>query len=544
MNAANTVIGVFARLNNGEKLQDAACSELMQNNVPDFQCASLAVKLASRDQTPCERDLLVRIFQRNPEIRTLISAAWPYIYGSVDLAPPAGSNCNACILEIIARLRSHERIGDQLFIRLISGFMKGEVSKTVMSAVLALVRIQEISEDDAISMTKAMVGSGEIVDYRPFADRMFRRILRRYPTGGVSEKVSLILPSLLLALSNDLPIFSTTLVARSLGFTGGTWDKLKSIPGFRFPYPGQETEATLKTCNVAMCTTDDKIAPADRDLYLLRSQTGNVEVDSLIISSIASKHLALPPHRILLDVRFGESAFLKGIEHASLVASKLKRIFNDYSIPCTSLLVGTSDPTGVAVGNALEVLEALLVMGAHIQWPQSDPVSLDRQRRLVSEQSVELCCSEFANLDTHAFRSRVNRLLSEGVVLKAFWKLLSAHSVPTNTIQQLETDPARMLLRGLTAVEIFSPRKGQLKRIDLKGIGNIVNFGFVPLDLASDAGSNNGGVWLHVQEGSQIMHEEKLCTAFFDDSLISEADKEAACAQVAQCFELAGKTHL
>jgi len=166
-----------------------------------------------------------------------------------------------------------------------------------------------------------MLESGSVFDYRSLARKTGRRLIRRYPTGGVSEKVSLILPSILVALSEHIPLMSTTLVARSLSFTGGTWDKLAIIPEFRFAAPGQDIENILAETRVAVCTTNSQVCPADRSLYTLRSLTGNVVSKPLIISSICSKHLALPVHRILMDVRFGPGSFMFRKEDAMDLAT-------------------------------------------------------------------------------------------------------------------------------------------------------------------------------------------------------------------------------
>ena len=537
-NDSRDVIRALAQLNAGEALSVSTCGRLREASPPSYQCGSLAVKLASRPLAPDERSLLTWILDQNPEIHELIAIAWPHIYPSSALNVDLPALATECIRRIIKRVRLHDPIGPSLFARCISEFMSGQVSKTALSVLLALIRLEGLSIDDTIALTEAMVASGDIVDYRPLANKMSRRILRRYPTGGVSEKVSLILPSLLLAMSNELPILSTVLVGRSLGFTGGTWDKLLSIPGFRFPSPGAETEDVLMACNVAMCTTNNQIAPADRGMYILRSQTGNVESDPLIISSIASKHLAIPPHRILLDVRFGDSAFLEDAERAQLVASHLRDIFESHSISCTSLLIPTSQPTGVSIGNALEVLESLYIMGAEIRYPPVNPAAVERQKELVVEQAVDLVSTEFRELDRGVVHRAVNQMLSDGTALKSFWKLLSAHSVAEATIVQLQNDPSQVLMSGLSATEVSSPKSGQLAHIDLREIGNIVNFGLASLELGMQAGANRGGVWLNVQEGGSLKMGEQLCLAVFDDLIVSGSDRKLLCNQLTQCFHI------
>lgn len=535
-----SIVDCYERIGCGLSLDERTCAALRENQPPDFQLASLAVKLCLKEKSTYEQALLSWILEKNAPVRNLISIALPQEIANSETSRILSHDelLHETGREVLARIGRGRRVGKELLIDFIAQYLKGDVSKPAMATALALICAKGLQRPDVLGLTYAMVHSGKIIDHRPFAETRGKKLLRRYPTGGISEKVSLVLPSVLMALSDELPILATILVGRSLGFTGGTWDKLSVIPGFKFPEPEVEVKSVLEACSIAMCTTGSVIDPADRELYLLRSQTGNVVSEPLIVSSIASKHLALPPHRILLDVRFGSGAFLPTQAEAQSVSTLLCQILEGKSIECTSMLLDTSQMTGTAIGNALEVMESLAVMGGRSDSTHINMSMVWSQRSIVMEQVAELCLSEFPLLERANFKARVDELFRSGAVLSAFWRLLQAHSVSDRTVLELQQRPSNLLLAGLDEMPVSSVHAGRLVDIDLKRIGNIVNFSLGPPKLAQKPGENKNGVWLHVQKGDQVILGEKLCTALFDSQLINEADQALLCLELQECFTM------
>ena len=192
------------------------------------------------------------------------------------------------------------------------------------------------------------------------------------------------------------------------------------ISGFRFALPGEETENILAATNVALCTTNSAVCPADGSLYTLRSITGNVVSKPLIVSSICSKHLALPVDRILMDVRFGPGAFMVGKEDASDLGDDICGLFQQEGISSEAMLVGTESPTGSAIGNAVEVVEAIAIMGGtSVFFPKPEAAML-LQRQLVQEQAVRLIKAEFPDCDIDSIESNITQLFETKQLVRTF----------------------------------------------------------------------------------------------------------------------------
>lgn len=318
-----------------------------------------------------------------------------------------------------------------------------------------------------------MKNSGQIYNYKNnFTNK---KIIRRYPTGALSEKVALILPSMLSAIADEYPIISTFLVAKSLSFTGGTWDKLNVLQGFVFPNPGDETLEVLKKCNVAMTVTKDDLCPADRILYQIRSLTGTVNSIPLAVASIASKQLACPADLLLLDVRFGEGAFFKQGE-----AKRLKKLINTIlkqeGFDIINSFIKMDQPNGIGIGNYLELCEAICIIKDEysLMW---DIRAINEQKNIVIKFFARIMNYFFPKFSIKEWKTIGNNLFLEGKVIKAFENLLIAHSAPLNIVNPLIKDPFKHF--NLTKiVEVKSMKKGTLNKIDQKRIGNITNFGF------------------------------------------------------------------
>ena len=197
---------------------------------------------------------------------------------------------------------------------------------------MVIIKFKGLGKDDTILFTREIAKSGKKFDYRNSKTLNRRKIISRYPTGALSEKIALIMPSLLFCLAKTYKFCSPFLIAKSLGYTGGTWDKLLSIPNFNFPLQGIETLNILKQCNVTMAVTKGNFNPVDRILYQLRSLTNTVDSFPLIVSSIGSKQLALPLDSLLLDIRYGSGTFLKTLNEAKLFYQYLFEITSSENI--------------------------------------------------------------------------------------------------------------------------------------------------------------------------------------------------------------------
>jgi pyrimidine-nucleoside phosphorylase len=246
-----------------------------------------------------------------------------------------------------------ELAGDEIA-DLIAGYVRGDVPDYQMAAFAMAVTLRGMSRDETLALTEAMLASGETL-HRPQGGPPR---VGKHSTGGVGDKVSLVLVPLLAACGLAVPKIS----GRGLGPTGGTLDKLESIPGLRIDLSPPEAAAVLAAVGCHITSASADIVPADRKLYALRDVTGTVVSIPLITASILSKKLAEDLDALVLDVKSGSGAFMQTLEEARELAWSLVTVASRHGIACTALLTDMDQPLGRAAGNAIEVDEAVAVL--------------------------------------------------------------------------------------------------------------------------------------------------------------------------------------
>src|SRR5215218_7769121 len=236
----------------------------------------------------------------------------------------------------------------------IGAYTDGTVPDEQMSALLMAVFFRGMSPDELAVWTQAMIDSGERKDLSPLG----RPTADKHSTGGVGDKITLPLAPLVAACGVAVPQLS----GRGLGHTGGTLDKLESIPGWRAALSNEEMFAQLESLGAVICAAGDGLAPADKKLYALRDVTGTVEAIPLIASSIMSKKIAEGTGALVLDVKVGSGAFMKDVDAARELAETMVALGNDAGVTTVALLTDMSTPLGRTAGNALEVAESVEVL--------------------------------------------------------------------------------------------------------------------------------------------------------------------------------------
>jgi pyrimidine-nucleoside phosphorylase len=247
----------------------------------------------------------------------------------------------------------HELTADEIS-DLISGFTAGEIPDYQMSAWAMAVFFRGMTPAETQHLTTAMMESGTVLDYPDGSPPK----VDKHSTGGIGDKTSLVLAPLLACDENWVPMIS----GRGLGITGGTLDKLESIPGFNIHIDERRALAQLKSIGVFMIGQSADICPADKKLYALRDVTGTVPSQPLIVASIMSKKLAENLDRLVLDVKFGSGAFMKTRKEAKQLAASMTEVGNLMGVKVTHLLTPMDEPLGRTVGNALEVSESVEVL--------------------------------------------------------------------------------------------------------------------------------------------------------------------------------------
>src|SRR6201990_2888085 len=252
-------------------------------------------------------------------------------------------------VDVIARKRDRGELEYAAIDWVVDAYTRGVVADEQMSALLMAILLNGMSRAEIARWTAAMIASGERLDFSSRAPPP----PDTHSTGGVGDKITLPLSPLVAACGAAVPQLS----GRGLGHTGGTLDKLESIPGWRASLSKDEMLAVLRDVGAVVCAAGDGLAPADKKLYALRDVTGTVEAIPLIASSIMSKKIAEGTGALVLDVKVGSGAFMKDLATARELASTMVRLGTDSGVKTVALLTDMNTPLGYAVGNANEVAE-------------------------------------------------------------------------------------------------------------------------------------------------------------------------------------------
>ncbi len=253
--------------------------------------------------------------------------------------------------ELIGKKRDKKKLSKEEIECFVSGYTKGTVPDYQASALLMAIFLNGMDNEETVNLTRSMMRSGKVVDLSSIPGAK----VDKHSTGGVGDKVSLILAPLVAACGLTVPMIS----GRGLGHTGGTLDKLESIPGFRTNLSLKRFSRNLSDIGLCMVGQTKEIAPADRRLYALRDVTGTVNSIPLITASILSKKLAEGADALVFDVKVGNGAFMRESEEAVLLAKNLVWIARRFGKKAVALITDMNEPLGEAVGNSIEVIEAI-----------------------------------------------------------------------------------------------------------------------------------------------------------------------------------------
>lgn len=353
-----------------------------------------------------------------------------------------------------------KRDGESLTREEIQSFVDGVASESLAdyqaSALLMAIFLKGMSADETAMLTDAMLHSGEILDF----SEIQKPKVDKHSTGGVGDKTSLILAPLVAACGAAVPMIS----GRGLGHTGGTLDKLESIPGYRVHLSVTEFREILKQVGFAMMGQTKEIAPADKKLYALRDATATVEAIPLIVASIMSKKLAAGLAALVLDVKTGSGAFMSDEDDARELARALVATGNSFGVHTEALLTDMSQPLGRAVGHAIEVRECIDILRSE-EDERARPVkelSLELAARMVALSGVE------PSLETA--REKVLGSLRSGDALECFRKNVEAQGGDPRVCDT----PAQLLPLTEREVKVESTRTGFIQSVDAAEIGHAV----------------------------------------------------------------------
>ncbi len=338
----------------------------------------------------------------------------------------------------------------------VEGVTRGGLADYQAAALLMAVFLNGMSADETAWLTEAMLRSGVTLDFsdveKPKVDK--------HSTGGVGDKTSLILAPIVACCGVAVPMIS----GRGLGHTGGTLDKLESIPGYRVHLALDEFRSILGEVGFAMMGQTAEIAPADKKLYALRDATATVEAIPLIVASIMSKKMAAGLDALVLDVKTGTGAFMSKEEDARTLARALVATGNSFGVRTEALLTDMSQPLGRGVGHAIEVRECIEILRNESSAAASAAreLSLELAARMIALSGLE------GSLDEA--RERAGRSLESGSALECFRQNVLAQGGDPEVCDE----PARLLPLTAHEVRVESPRTGFVTNIDTAEIGHAV----------------------------------------------------------------------
>jgi thymidine phosphorylase len=390
------------------------------------------------------------------------------------------------VIDVIVTKRGGGRLSREQIDWVVDAYTRGVVADEQMSALAMAILLNGMTRPEIAAWTEAMIRSGERMDWsglgRPTTDK--------HSTGGVGDKITLPLAPTVAACGAAVPQLS----GRGLGHTGGTLDKLESIPGWRAALSTEEMLEVLRSTGAVVCAAGTGLAPADRKLYALRDVTGTVESIPLIASSIMSKKIAEGTGALVLDVKVGSGAFMKTVDDARELAETMVAIGADHSVRTVALLTAMDRPLGRAVGNAVEVAESVEVLGGG--GPED-----------VVELTVTLAREMLAAAGMEGGKDPADAL-RDGSAMDVWRRMISAQG----------GDPDAKLPVAAESHEVTASATGVLSRLDAYGVGLAAWRLGAGRARKEDPVSAGAGIVCHAKPGDRVTAGQPLLTLHADDA--------------------------
>jgi pyrimidine-nucleoside phosphorylase len=407
-------------------------------------------------------------------------------------------------VDVIRKKRDGGELSRAEIESLVRGYTDGSIPDYQVSAWLMAALLRGLSRAETAALTDAMLHSGQVMNLSEFACAK----VDKHSTGGVGDKTSLVLAPLVAAGGLMVPMIS----GRGLGHTGGTLDKLESIPGFKVDLSPARFRAVMRQCGCCMIGQTSEIAPADRKLYALRDVTGTVESPFLICASIMSKKLAEGIDGLVLDVKTGSGAFMKTEEDAAFLAELMVETGERMDKKMAALITDMDQPLGQRVGNAMEVEECLDIM-----------------RGKGPEDLYELCIELAAWMfrvggrakSLGEARSLSEELIRSGAALDKFRQMVEMQGGNPDAL-----DDFTLLPRAKRYVEVVSTVSGYVTAMQTEDVGTACVVLGGGRERKEDSVDPAVGIWLHKKVSDPVAVGETLCTIYYnDDARMGRAKK-------------------
>ncbi len=414
-------------------------------------------------------------------------------------------------VDVIRKKRDGGELSGAEIEGLIGAYTRGEIPDYQVSAWLMAVVLRGMTRSETAALTDSMLRSGEVLDLSSLSAKK----VDKHSTGGVGDKTSLVLAPLAASAGVAVPMIS----GRGLGHTGGTLDKLESIPGFNVNLPVAEFRRVLETCGCAMIGQTAEIAPADRKLYALRDVTGTVESPYLICASIMSKKLAEGIDALILDVKTGSGAFMKSDKDATFLAQLMVETGERMGKSVVALITDMDQPLGTMIGNSLEVIECVEVLRG------GGPEDL---RALCTELAGWMLYLGGAATTVAAGRQQSERLVSSGKALEKFRQMVELQGGDPRAIDDVKRLPAAQHV-----MQVKASKGGYVASIQCEQVGTACVVLGGGRERKEDSVDPSVGIILHKKVRDRVSVDEPLATIHYNAAPRAERARqliEASCA--------------
>jgi pyrimidine-nucleoside phosphorylase/thymidine phosphorylase len=409
------------------------------------------------------------------------------------------------IYDIIHKKRDRVALTAEEIRFFVQGYAQGDIPDYQASALLMAIYLNGMTDEEMLALTHEMLASGQVLEWTHLPGCR----VDKHSTGGVGDKTSLILAPIVAAAGVYVPMIS----GRGLGHTGGTLDKLESIPGFNVRLTTDEFRSVLKSTHLAFAGQTEDIAPADRKLYALRDVTATVESIPLIASSILSKKLAEGIDALVLDVKTGAGAFMKSLADAQALARTLVQIGKGAGKRVVALITDMNQPLGTHIGNTLEVVESAGVLTGQVKGDLAE---------LSFELAAHMLVLGEAAGDLAEARRRVQEIVEKGAAFRKFQEVVAAQGGDPQALEEHARMPAAKRSETITATQ-----RGYVQAVDAEEVGvaaMLLGAGRTQVDAAIDHGA---GVVLHHKVGEKVEEAAHLATLYFNDEVAGATGAEA-----------------
>ncbi len=438
-------------------------------------------------------------------------------------------------MDIIRKKRDSVELSAAEIEWLVSSYTRDEIPDYQISAWLMAVVLRGMTRAETAVLTDSMLHSGDVLDFSAIAAKK----VDKHSTGGVGDKTSLVLAPVAAAAGIAVPMIS----GRGLGHTGGTLDKLESIPGFKVNLSTADFRRVLDTCGCAMIGQTPQIAPADRKLYALRDVTGTVESPYLICASIMSKKLAEGIDALVLDVKTGSGAFMKEEKDAVFLAELMVETGQRMGKQVVALITDMDQPLGKMVGNALEVIECVDILKG------AGPGDL---RELCSQLAAWMLFLGDAVPSVAAGNQLYEKLIASGKAFEKFKQMVELQGGNPRSI-----DDTSKLPLAQHSVEVLGPRAGFVTSFQCEQVGTACVVLGGGRERKEDSVDPSVGIVLHKKLGDPVSKNEPLATIHHNDAaraqqasalllnsfIVTDAPPASAPPLVRRVLGMSGGTH-